>query len=173
MGSYTPLKNYYKPSTGEAGWGALVNATFDALDNEPDWGGIIKVHASGGVSMTSGAHVDPGADIFDVFYTISTGLLQVDTIEVATHRELNGWLDVTGDLEHSGTNPAEFLSGILTEYSGANVTNPPTAAELNSAFGAPAEGFVALLDDALGDTDVWLIAASDISYFYLKLTKAT
>lgn len=49
--------------------------------------------------------------------------------------------------------------GIRTKVSTANTANPPTDAELDSAFGTPAtvgSGFVGILDDADGGTNVYI-----------------
>lgn len=185
MGTYTPLKNYYKPATGEAGWGPLVNATFDALDNEPDWGGILKVHVSGGISLTNGAHVDPGANVFDIFYQITTGDILTDGLTVGANGltingdfNANGTIELDGNLEHSDPSgwAAEFIDGITIKVSGANVSNPPTISELEAAFdisAATQEGFIGILDDNYLDTNVYLVIVSDTpTYHYLKFTKA-
>jgi len=58
----------------------------------------------------------------------------------------------------------------------ANVTNPPTAAELISAFGAAATvgaGFTALVNDNNGDANNYLVISNGTSYWYATLTKAT
>lgn len=58
----------------------------------------------------------------------------------------------------------------------SDVSDPPTDAELDSAFGTPASlgrGFIATLDDNDANTDVWLVYTSDASWFYLQGTKAT
>lgn len=57
-----------------------------------------------------------------------------------------------------------------------NVSDPPTDAELDAAFGTPADlgpGYVRVLDDNSADTDVWLVWTSDTSWYYLQGTKAT
>lgn len=61
-------------------------------------------------------------------------------------------------------------------YSDDSVSDPPTDAELDSAFGAPATlgaGFIGLLDDDGADTDVYLVATNGTSWFFTALTKAT
>lgn len=72
-------------------------------------------------------------------------------------------------------------AGIVKKISGLNVstadvTNPPTDAELDSAFGTPAAvgaGFAAIVNDNNGDTTVWLVTSTGASWFYVALTKAT
>lgn len=62
------------------------------------------------------------------------------------------------------------------QYDESNTSNPPTDAELDSAFGTPAtvgEGFVVLLDDNGGDSNVYLVASNGTSWWYTALTKAT
>lgn len=56
-----------------------------------------------------------------------------------------------------------------------NTANPPTAAELSTAFGAPSthpKGFVALLDDNNAHTNVYLIASDGTNYWHVAMTKA-
>lgn len=67
-------------------------------------------------------------------------------------------------------------NGIRIKQSTANVSNPPTDAELDAEFGTPATlgaGFMATIDDNSGDTDVWFVWTTDTSWFYTKGTKAT
>ncbi len=57
-----------------------------------------------------------------------------------------------------------------------NVSSPPTDAELDTAFGTAASlpnGFVGLVDDAAGDTTIWLCYVVSDSWYYEQLTKAT
>jgi hypothetical protein len=56
-----------------------------------------------------------------------------------------------------------------------NVSNPPTNAELDTAFGTPAavgDGFVGVLDDAGGSASVWLCVSDGTEWWYEGLTKA-
>lgn len=62
------------------------------------------------------------------------------------------------------------------ELSTANVTNPPTDAELDSAFAAPAnlpEGVLKLVDDNNAETAVYLVVPIGTSWWHVLLTKAT
>lgn len=68
----------------------------------------------------------------------------------------------------------ETIGGL--ETSSANVSNPPTDAELDAEFGTPAtvgDGFVALLDDNGADANVYLVGSNGTSWWYTALTKAT
>jgi hypothetical protein len=56
-----------------------------------------------------------------------------------------------------------------------NITNPPTDAELDTAFGAPAtlgEGFVGIVDDADAGTKVYLCTVSKAAWWYIELKEA-
>ena len=67
----------------------------------------------------------------------------------------------------------EVIGGLDT--SSANVSNPPTAAELDSALGTPASvgaGYQCLLDDNGADTNVYLVVSNGTSWHYVALTKA-
>lgn len=66
-------------------------------------------------------------------------------------------------------------SGVRGKHSTANVTNPPTDAELDSAFGTPATvgaGFTATLDDAGGGTAMYSVASDGTNWWYTLMTKA-
>jgi hypothetical protein len=57
----------------------------------------------------------------------------------------------------------------------ANVSNPPTDAELDTAFGAPATvgaGFVRLLDDAGGHANEYLVWSDGANWWHVAGTKA-
>ena len=57
----------------------------------------------------------------------------------------------------------------------SNVSNPPTDAELDTAFGTPASvgtGFTRIVDDADGDANVYLVTSNGTSWWYATLTKA-
>ncbi len=69
-----------------------------------------------------------------------------------------------------------LLHGRGHNYSAANVTNPPTDAELDTAFGAPADvgaGFVGVLNDNGAGANVWLAASDGTNWWYVAMTKAT
>lgn len=58
----------------------------------------------------------------------------------------------------------------------ANVSSPPTAAELESLFGPAgllAPGFSALIDDAGAGSTCWYVRAIGGAFFYEQLTLAT
>jgi len=59
--------------------------------------------------------------------------------------------------------------------SDANTANPPTDAQLDSAFGTPAtvgEGFFAILDDAGAGVNVYLCYSDGTAWWQGALTKA-
>lgn len=155
--------------------GALLGLTDDDHPYVYDAADIIKVHDSGGITVSAAAHVDPGAGVFEFgSYTVNVDEIYasttVDTVDLVVSNEAN----FDGTIEHSnvGNIPAEFLEGILTRFRDNNVSDPPTQAELVTAFGAVYDqGFVGVLDDAGNGTDVYLITSNDADYFYIKLTK--
>lgn len=67
-------------------------------------------------------------------------------------------------------------SGVQTIQAVTNVHDTvPTKAELTTAFGSPTtigRGFVGTVDDADGDTNGYIVWASDANYYFLKGTKA-
>lgn len=79
---------------------------------------------------------------------------------------------VEGDFAFGRT----LLHGRGQPYSAANVTNPPTDAELDTAFGTPATvgaGFTGVLNDAGAGANVWLVASDGTNWWYVALTQAT
>ena len=56
-----------------------------------------------------------------------------------------------------------------------NTANPPTDAQLDTAFGTPAQvgdGFMGLLDDNGAGTAVYLCVARNSAWWYAAMTKA-
>lgn len=69
----------------------------------------------------------------------------------------------------------QFAAGLRTKVSTANTSNPPTDAELDSAFGEPATlgtGFVGLLDDNNAGTNAYACFAIGTNWWTVALTKA-
>lgn len=72
----------------------------------------------------------------------------------------------------------EYVNGVRTMQSVAQVNDAtPTAAELTAAFGgAPStkgRGWIGTIDDNDGDTNGFIVWASDASWYFLKGTKAS
>ena len=69
-----------------------------------------------------------------------------------------------------------FSAGLRTKVSEDNTDNPPTDAQLDTAFGEPAtvgKGFIGILNDAAGGTNEYLCWSDGTSWFYATGTKAT
>ena len=63
----------------------------------------------------------------------------------------------------------------VVKTSVADTSNPPTDAELDSAFGTPqmvGKGFVGLLNDGGSGSNVYLIASDGTNWWHVLLTKA-
>jgi hypothetical protein len=64
---------------------------------------------------------------------------------------------------------------ITPAMSNDDVSNPPTDAELDTAFGTPAtvgDAFLGIVDDNAAATNVWLCVAKNSAWWYVALTKA-
>ena len=64
---------------------------------------------------------------------------------------------------------------IIPHLSDDNVSNPPTDAQLDTAFGVPTtlpDPFLAIVDDAGAGITVWLCVATNSAWYYEQLTKA-
>lgn len=87
-------------------------------------------------------------------------------------------------IAHNGDNPVassgkgvwEFPDGIRTIVDTSDVTNPPTDAELDSAFGTPAavgSGFVGIVDDNGAHTQIYLAVSDGTAWHTIAGTLAT
>lgn len=75
-----------------------------------------------------------------------------------------------GLTDTNGYLKCRIIAGIST----ANTSNPPTQAELVSAFGAASStgaGYLTVLDDNNAHTNVYLILNDGSSYWYAAMTK--
>lgn len=78
-------------------------------------------------------------------------------------------------LDDTGTEYGPLRTDPVVATDSTDVSNPPTDAELDAAFGTPATvgaGFTALLDDAGGDSNVYLVMSNGTSWWYAAMTKA-
>lgn len=69
----------------------------------------------------------------------------------------------------------DVLETYQVPTSDANVSSPPTDAELDAAFDTPAnvgDGYVAIVDDAGASSQVWLVASDGAAWWYSALDKA-
>lgn len=86
---------------------------------------------------------------------------------VANERISNNWLEWFA-------NVVRWMKRINTIRED-NVSDPPTDTQFDTAFGTPAavgDGFIGILDDNSGETDVYICFARGDSWFYIKGTKA-
>lgn len=82
------------------------------------------------------------------------------------------------DIEDPSTKDLRQLvntAGSAPQISSANVTDPPTATELNSAFGTAAAvgaGFIGLINDNGDSLKYWLCMSDGTDWLYSAMTKA-
>lgn len=70
---------------------------------------------------------------------------------------------------------ANIPNGVRTKYSIANTANPPTIAELTSAFGTPSDlgsGFIGILNDADGGVNEYIVWTDATNWFHVAGVKA-
>jgi hypothetical protein len=65
----------------------------------------------------------------------------------------------------------ETMENLIT-VSLADVSNPPTAAELDALFGAAADGFSAVLDDNGAGLNGWAVWRVNSAWWYVALALA-
>jgi hypothetical protein len=76
----------------------------------------------------------------------------------------------------SGSGPVLFSAGARVKHATDDVSNPPTDAELDTAFGTPAAvgaGFVGTLDDNAGGANFYIVSSDGTNWWYTAMTKAT
>jgi NACalpha-BTF3-like transcription factor len=104
--------------------------------------------------------------------TLSAGMLV--TVQEGTVNADTVWILTTDEPFVVDTDDIAFArSGI--KHSAANVTNPPTDAELDTAFGTPAvagAGFIGTLDDNGGGANFYFVASDGANWWYVAGTKA-
>jgi hypothetical protein len=88
------------------------------------------------------------------------------------------------ELQNSGVIPHGLLDSLYQQVtlghlrlivSTADVSSPPTDAELDAAFGAPAEvgaGFIRLINDNAAGADFYLVASDGANWWVFTGTKA-
>lgn len=91
----------------------------------------------------------------------------------------SGAAESSPDIISPDTNAGDkrwILLGRVTKVSTADVSSPPTDAELDSAFGTPAtvgKGFVGIVDDDGAGTTAYLVFSDGTNWWYLSFTKAS
>lgn len=82
-------------------------------------------------------------------------------------------------INQSGTVPSKFSgivdcsAGLKTKVAVTNTANPPTQAEMVTAFGTAAStgaGFIGFLNDNAGGTAEYIVTSDGTNYFYAALT---
>ena len=69
----------------------------------------------------------------------------------------------------------EVLETYQHPTSDANVSNPPTDAEIDAAFDTPAnvgDGYAAFIDDNGAGANLWLVVSDGTNWWYQAFTKA-
>lgn len=107
-----------------------------------------------------------------------TGLVSLDAVRVKADDIKIPEVDSSGQARFSIDGMRHFLgrADVSTlKYSAANVANPPTDAELDAAFGTPAEvgaGFAATLNDNGAGANFYFVSSDGTNWWYVAGTKA-
>ena len=84
--------------------------------------------------------------------------------------------NVKNQFNNTSKGVVNFENGVRTKQAVNQVHDTaPTIGELTTSFGDPAtlgRGFIGTVDDNDADTNFYLVAVSDGSFFYTKMTKA-
>lgn len=124
--------------------------------------------ASGTIAISSTSHATKGI--------LTLGDPGDTVVGDSTQRDLYAQTDLKVDLGKPSNRFNEgWIHQLHVQQSTANVSSPPTDAELDSAFGTPAtlgRGFIGTVDDNDGDATMWLCITSDASWYTVATTKA-
>ena len=127
--------------------------------------GIDYSSSTGVFSITSG-------------YVIPTTTQETNWTTGYTHSTNNNQAHtdyLKNDADDTTSGKLTASGGFVTKVSTADTANPPTNAELITAFGTAATvgaGFTAILNDAGGGTNVYIIISDGTTFFHSLLTKA-
>lgn len=104
---------------------------------------------------------------------VSSTVASGDTATASQYNNLRSdVLDTSSGHSHDGTNGRS----LIIELDTSDVTNPPTDAELDSAFGTPGTvggGFLAMLDDNGAGSAVYLVGSDGTNWWHVAMTKST
>lgn len=140
---------------------ALIYATNDATTATMSLGGgISSLHAVTGINFYTAAN--SSTNIGNLVGSVSSAGLWTLGLSGGTQTHVvNGLLNV--------------VNGIRTKVSTANISTPPTEAELISAFGTAAtvgSGFTAIVNDNGGGTSEYMVWSDGTNWFHAAGTKA-
>jgi len=142
---------------------------------DPDWTSDLTLAAGAYVGRTGDVRVefDSAAGRLNLILGDNAGSDQVRFVD--SDGTAVGYVDSNGAIYALGI--ADFhAAGFRTIHSEANVTSPPSDAELDAAFGTPAavgEGFIGLLDDNNAGTAGYMVFSLGGFWWYAAATKAT
>jgi hypothetical protein len=176
--------------TAASGYSQWMLICFDP--DVPQLVAIPNTPVAGDVTVLDEAAIDPGAIPAGMYYlgavAVANGQTNFDdsprfpdlrrflTPEGVVIADLTGASD--GDVltvQPDGSVAPEAPSPVNLPYSTANVSNPPTAAQLIAAFGTAAsvgEGFAALLNDNGAGANEYLCWSDGANWFYVAGTLA-
>lgn len=83
--------------------------------------------------------------------------------------------ELARNIEQMRNRVAEAINANRVRVSTANVSNPPTDAELDSEFGTPATvgaGFQAIIDDNGAGANFYVVYSDGANWWYSSMTKA-
>ena len=113
-----------------------------------------------------------------VDYYSQLGTQATNNAVIADNSSFSGnyFINSTSTRESLFSGIVAMSAGFRTKVSTANTANPPTDAELDSAFGQPATvgtGWVGILNDNAGGTAEYICWSDGTNWFYSTGTKAT
>lgn len=136
------------------------------------------------INISANVPTTVGSDTFRSYI-----LLRADTGDTITVKHGTGNITLASATDYvlSGSKTLQLLytgsawvdlqssAAISIGYATDDVTNPPTDAELDTAFGTPATvgaAFIGILNDAGGGTNLYMVASDGTNWWYSAMTKA-
>lgn len=128
-----------------------------------------------GWGLTNSKHpFYPSTSVPQGIYSVDYPTLMASTTVV--NRLVAGQYPNYLDVDSAGKTTFAGTAQLNIPYKTTDVSNPPTDAELDAALGTPAtvgSGYLALLNDAGGGTNEYLVTSDGTNWLYVALTKAT
>jgi len=162
---------YTGQSTGYSFYGAGAGILFTTGNIQLN--GNLSILDEHGCEFLNFVHTNSAVNEITITNAATGTTLQGPTISAT-----GGDTNISIILTPKGTGVVSAISGIRTKRAVTNTANPPTDAELDTAFGDPTvvgSGYVGILDDNDGGTAVYLCFTTGTAgeWFYIAGTKAT
>jgi hypothetical protein len=135
--------------------------------------GVVSVYGENTGQNQGGEFVAYVADDFDTTINNFRFSVEQDDLNIGPNTDQDALKYDGANNRWETTVPLVATGGIRVKHSDNDVSNPPTNAEMVTAFGAAAtvgEGFIGVIDDNNAHTNVYLVVSDGTKYWQATLT---